>query len=106
MLFFNRDLLSKCLYLWDDFFGRGRAVDLILFPFFVIDSFLVSSSGPEMKYIPRIWKSLRMINASRKTAQFIIHNHSTGVALEQLTGMAPHILLVAFSTAVLPHFPT
>ena len=31
-----------------------------------------------------------MINASGKTVQFIIHNHSTRVALEQLAGMAPH----------------
>ena len=78
--------------MWDDFFGRGRAGDFILFPFYKADFLLVSSYDPGLKYIPRIWKSLSMINAHGKSVQFIIHNHSTGVALEQLTGMAPHMI--------------
>ena len=71
--------LANCSrFAWDHFFGRGRAGDFILFPFYKADFLLVSSYDPGLKYIPRIWKSLSMINAHGKTVQFCFYICSAG----------------------------
>ena len=70
-------------------FVRGRAVDLLWFGLYYSETPLVSSYDPGTKYIPGIWHRLGTIGNSRKTAQFLISNHPSCVALEQLTGTPP-----------------
>ena len=54
----------------DHFLRRGRAVEMFLFCFYLTENVLVSSYGPEMKYIQEIDKENDAINCQKKVRQF------------------------------------
>ena len=55
---------------WDRFLRRGRAVEMLLLCFYITENVLVSSYGPEMKYIQEIDKENDAINCQKKVRQF------------------------------------
>ena len=50
---------------WDRFLRRGRAVEMLLFCFYLTEFVLVSSYGPGMKYIQEIHKENDAIVAQK-----------------------------------------
>ena len=53
---------------WDRFLRRGRAVEMLLFCFYLTEFVLVSSYGPGMKYIQEIHKENDAINCQKTLA--------------------------------------
>ena len=54
---------------WDGFLRRGRAVEMFLFCFYSTEFVLVSSYGPEMKYIQEFHKENDANVAQKKVRQ-------------------------------------
>ena len=73
------------------FFGRGRAGDFILFPFYKADFLLVLSYDPGLTYIQRIQHGIKQHLTGRKVRRRKAVNHYASVALGRLIGAAPHI---------------
>ena len=54
---------------WDRFLRQGRAVEMLSFGFYSTENVLVSSYGPEMKYIQVIHKE----NAATNCQKTLVH---------------------------------
>ena len=72
-------------------FGRGRAVECLVWALFYSKSLAVSSYDPAQYYIQGILRRFPTVLTLGKTTQFFIPDPPTGVELEQLTETAPHM---------------
>ena len=66
-------------------FGRGRAVELLVWALFYSKSLAVSSYDPAQYYIQGILRRFPTVLTLVKTSQCFIPDPPTGVELEQLT---------------------